>query len=203
MEDLIKGTRRLLDIAAQSKLLDPPSLSYISSIGIYQRECPGAIISLSTNLILSADYREPVPAPEAPVLDPKTAVQTGYMESKWVAERLVQIAGAKLALKTNVIRVGLLTGGVNGSWDTSHWLPALVQSAMYVGCLPEGDDVSTTSLDAMNARSTGFYRRCHGFRWMLLRQRRLISDTPPVTRFTSSTHTQYRGRRSWSPWRRS
>ncbi|OCH84204.1 putative polyketide synthase [Obba rivulosa] len=123
MEDLIKGTRRLLDLFAQSKLPTLPSLSYVSSIGIYQH------------------YKESVPAPEASVLDPKMAVQTGYMESKWVAERLVQIAGAKLALKTNVIRVGLLTGGVNGSWDTSHWLPALVQSAVYVGCLPEGENM--------------------------------------------------------------
>ncbi|KAJ7656557.1 hypothetical protein B0H17DRAFT_1265163 [Mycena rosella] len=47
----------------------------------------------------------------------------------------------KCFLRTNVIRVGLLAGSENGSWDTSHWLPALVQSGAHIGCLPDGDDV--------------------------------------------------------------
>lgn len=79
---------------------------------------------------------------EAPILDPRVSVQTGYIESKWVAERLFQLASEKCGLRTNVIRVGLLTSGSNGNWDTSQWFPAIVQSAAYVGCLPEGDDVS-------------------------------------------------------------
>ncbi|KAJ6466074.1 putative polyketide synthase, partial [Mycena vitilis] len=45
-------------------------------------------------------------------------------------------------LNANVIRVGQLTGSVNGSWDTSQWVPALVQTGVSLGCLPDGNDVS-------------------------------------------------------------
>ncbi|CAA7270507.1 unnamed protein product [Cyclocybe aegerita] len=124
-ESLIKGTRKLIDFAQRSRLASKPSLSYVSSIGTYQ-------------VFKDSD---PEYAPEAPVLDPKVSIQTGYIESKWVAERLFQTAGEKCGLQTNVIRVGLLTGGVNGSWDPSQWFPGIVQSAVYVGCLPEVDDV--------------------------------------------------------------
>ncbi|KAJ6569386.1 hypothetical protein B0H19DRAFT_939587, partial [Mycena capillaripes] len=78
-----------------------------------------------------------------PILDSKIATISGYAESKWVGERLVQLASERQYLNTNVIRVGLLTGSTNGSWDTSHWVPALVQSGVHIGCLPDGDDVRT------------------------------------------------------------
>ncbi|KAJ7347562.1 hypothetical protein DFH08DRAFT_699265, partial [Mycena albidolilacea] len=69
------------------------------------------------------------------------ALQSGYGESKWVAERVVQMASKQHYLNANTIRVGLLTGSASGSWDTSHWVPALVQSGVHVGCLPDGNDV--------------------------------------------------------------
>ncbi|GBE89888.1 putative polyketide synthase [Sparassis crispa] len=122
-EDLIKGTRRLLDLSTQSSLETPPSLSFVSSIAVYQ-------------------YFGVLPdGAEAPILDAKVAARTGYLESKWIGERVVQEAGEKMSLRTNVIRIGLLTGSINGAWDTTHWLPALVQSGVHVGCLPDGDDV--------------------------------------------------------------
>ena len=80
-------------------------------------------------------------APEEPLVSGTLARDAGYLQSKWVGERLCQIAAERTPLKTNVIRVGLLSGGVNGSWDPSHWVPSLVQSAREVGCLPEGDGV--------------------------------------------------------------
>jgi thioester reductase-like protein len=83
-------------------------------------------------------------APEAPIQDARTAVQTGYSESKWVAERFVQLSSEKRYLNANVIRVGLLTGSSSGFWDTAHWVPALVQSGAYIGCIPDGEAVSTS-----------------------------------------------------------
>ncbi|KAF8166302.1 acyl transferase domain-containing protein [Mycena galopus ATCC 62051] len=122
-EDIILGTYRLLDFATKStNSVGRPSLSFISTIGV----------SRNRHIML---------APEAPINDAKVAVQTGYAESKWVAERLVQNAVELGLLHANVIRVGQLTGGDNGSWDTKQWIPALVQSGVHVGCLPDGDDV--------------------------------------------------------------
>ncbi|KAJ7278022.1 putative polyketide synthase [Mycena rebaudengoi] len=121
-ENLILGTHRLLEFAIKSNPIRP-SLSFISTTGISR--------NLHPNIIF---------APESPIEDAKIAVQVGYTESKWVAERLVQIAVKRRQLNANVIRVGQLTGGDSGSWDTTQWIPALVQSGVYVGCLPDGDD---------------------------------------------------------------
>ncbi|KZT12695.1 uncharacterized protein LAESUDRAFT_668561 [Laetiporus sulphureus 93-53] len=117
---LIKGTLNLLNLSALSMLAVPPVLSFISTIGVYRQSSGGNF------------------APEEPIVEARASIQTGYIESKWVTERLVQIAGERFNLRTNIIRVGLLSGSINGAWDTSHWVPALVQSAAYLGCLPEG-----------------------------------------------------------------
>ncbi|KAJ7661571.1 acyl transferase domain-containing protein [Mycena polygramma] len=121
-ENLIEGTNRLLEFAMNSKRSATPSLSFVSTIGVCQ----------NCQWVLSA--------PELPVFDPKIAAISGYVESKWVGERLVQIASERRYLNTNVIRVGQLTGSGNGSWDISHWVPALVQSGVHIGCLPDGTD---------------------------------------------------------------
>ncbi|OSX62600.1 hypothetical protein POSPLADRAFT_1055973, partial [Postia placenta MAD-698-R-SB12] len=122
-EDQLVGTRHLLDLAARSKLSTRPSFVFISTVGIYQ------------------EHDQSTPAPEESITSPHIAIQSGYTESKWVAERLVQTAAQLGMLNASVFRVGLLTGGASGSWDINHWFPALVQSATYLGCLPEGHEI--------------------------------------------------------------
>ncbi|KAJ6464059.1 hypothetical protein C8R45DRAFT_1175371 [Mycena sanguinolenta] len=121
-EDLILGTHRLLEFAIRSSPIRP-SLSFISTLGIFR--------NLDQSIVF---------APESPIEDAKIAAQVGYTESKWVAERMVQIAVERRQLNANVIRVGQLTGSDSGSWDTAQWIPALVQSGIYIGCLPDGVD---------------------------------------------------------------
>ena len=80
--------------------------------------------------------------PEQVSPDPKHALGTGYGESKWVSERLLQIVREKTPVKTMVIRVGQLAGSrINGNWNTAEWFPAIVQSYKSVGCLPDGTGV--------------------------------------------------------------
>ncbi|PCH36322.1 hypothetical protein WOLCODRAFT_108541 [Wolfiporia cocos MD-104 SS10] len=132
-EELIAGTRRLIDFASQSKHSPAPKFSFISTIAIWRNP-------------------KTYPAPEAPILEAKMAVEHGYSEGKWVAERITQIAAEQSVVKTNVIRAGLLTGAPNGFWDTDHWVPALVQSAEYLDCLPAGDEnISWVPIDAAAA----------------------------------------------------
>ena len=86
-------------------------------------------------------------------------ISAGYPESKWIAERLLQIAAKELSFKTSIVRVGLLAGSPSGYWDTSQWFPSLVQSAEYVGCLPTGDEVRVSILflgEFANKRKDGF-----------------------------------------------
>ena len=75
------------------------------------------------------------------IIDDPYLVPFGYIQSKWVAEQLLQVANAETGLQSTVVRVGQLTGSINGAWDTNQWVPAMVKSALYLGCLPDGDDV--------------------------------------------------------------
>lgn len=80
--------------------------------------------------------------PEGPIEDPSVAVQSGYPESKWIAEHILAQASLNTPLRTVVIRVGQMSGGMNGAWNTIQWVPSIVKSGLALGCLPTGDDVS-------------------------------------------------------------
>ena len=70
------------------------------------------------------------------------ALGTGYGESKWVSEELLR---STAGVRYLVIRVGQLSGAANGNWNANEWLPAMVQSATKLGCLP-GDDRASAFL---------------------------------------------------------
>ncbi|KAJ7083262.1 hypothetical protein C8R44DRAFT_822628 [Mycena epipterygia] len=117
-EPNIKGLRQLVDFSLGSRFLEPPKFIYTSSIGIFQH------------------VTEKGPLMETPT-DSKTAVESGYSESKWVAEEILTKTAELTPLKPLIVRVGQLCGGVNGAWNVHEWVPALVQSAQFIGCLPE------------------------------------------------------------------
>ncbi|KAJ7066919.1 hypothetical protein C8F01DRAFT_1340925 [Mycena amicta] len=132
--DLIRGTENLLEFAIGCN--DRPTFSFISTIGV-AHNLPSNIPALA----------------EAPINDPEMAVANGYTESKWIAERFVQVCSENGYLNTNVIRTGLLTGSAVGVWHVSQWVPALVQSGMAIGCLPDGED--TVSWVAVETAAAG------------------------------------------------
>ena len=66
----------------------------------------------------------------------------GYIESKWVAERLLEAAADQHGLNTTIIRVGQLSGAENGFWKTSEWVPTLTKFSHALGCFPTTDAVS-------------------------------------------------------------
>ncbi|TFK24574.1 hypothetical protein FA15DRAFT_756455 [Coprinopsis marcescibilis] len=122
-EDSLKGLNHLLQLASCAP--NVPVFCFISTTGIFHGRQDNATTYL-----------------EEPSTDPNLSVATGYLESKWVGERIVRITGDKLGLPTKIIRAGVLSGSnTNGAWDSSHWVPALVCSGPYLGCLPEGDSV--------------------------------------------------------------
>ncbi len=165
-EDLIRSTRRLLELALQSRRENPPSFSFISTIGVYRCKFQ-AQGSKTTHHHFETDPKEPVIAPEGPIEDPCTAIESGYIESKWVAEQIVQKAGSMTSLRTVVMRVGQLAGGINGGWNTSEWVPSMVKSGLFLGCLPGGDDVRTCSSASALSYLTPIRRPSHGYRCIL------------------------------------
>ncbi|KAJ2919461.1 hypothetical protein MD484_g949, partial [Candolleomyces efflorescens] len=117
MEPLIAGTRNLVDFALSSQLGRPPRFIFASSIGVL-RNYPGTV------------------APEASFPDPRIALGSGYPESKWVAEQVLTRARESTALEPVIVRIGQLSGGRNGYWGTSEWVPSIVRSAELLHCLP-------------------------------------------------------------------
>lgn len=72
---------------------------------------------------------------------PESAVENGYSESKWVSERVLELASQETALRTVVVRGGQIAGSPSGAWNTSEWLPSLVRSSVYLGALPTENKV--------------------------------------------------------------
>ena len=78
---------------------------------------------------------------ENPV-DPSVAVGTGYSESKWVSETILQNVAAQSSIQVVIVRTGQLCGGPNGEWNINEWVPAMIQSSDELGCLPNDERVS-------------------------------------------------------------
>ncbi|KAJ7185924.1 hypothetical protein C8R46DRAFT_388493 [Mycena filopes] len=116
-ESNIRGLRNLLDFSLGSPYAQPPMLIYTSTIGILQ--------SLDTKV-----------ATEKPV-DAEAAVESGYTQSKWVAEQIIAKTAESTPSKPTIVRVGQLSGGMNGAWNPQEWVPAIVQSAKVIGCIPD------------------------------------------------------------------
>ncbi|KAK0220052.1 hypothetical protein IW262DRAFT_1554790 [Armillaria fumosa] len=128
-ESNIKGLKALVDLLLSSVLCDPPKFIFISSIGVLQN--------------LESDD---------PLLERcvggQMAVGNGYSESKWVAEKILEIAGYKAGLISTIVRLGQLSGGINGCWNKNQWLPLIVRSATTMKCLPNDDrSVSWVPID--------------------------------------------------------
>lgn len=70
------------------------------------------------------------------------AIGTGYSESKWVAERILETVARETTMRTTVVRVGQICGGrENGAWNQKEWVPVIIKSGQVLGCLPSRDEV--------------------------------------------------------------
>ncbi|KAI0249337.1 acetyl-CoA synthetase-like protein [Lactifluus subvellereus] len=142
-EDGISGVRALVDFAITSPLMRPPHLLFVSSISVF------------------INFENKGPVAEEALPNPVIPVGTGYSESKWVGERILDAAAERTALRPVVVRLGQVCGDGIGTWNESEWFPSLVKSALTLGCLPSLDGVSET-LTTFMAASDGTLRPSHG-----------------------------------------
>ncbi|VUC22344.1 unnamed protein product [Clonostachys rosea] len=79
------------------------------------------------------------PAPEAISVSYDTPGANGYARSKFLSEHLCDAAARHLGIPVSIARVGQVAGPVNaaGAWNRTEWLPSLVASSSYLGCLPD------------------------------------------------------------------
>ncbi|GJJ11665.1 putative NRPS-like protein biosynthetic cluster [Clathrus columnatus] len=122
-EPAIRGVRKLIDFALGSPRTEPPRILFTSSIGI-----------VKTWLNIPAIKEEPI-------TDLNVINTNGYSESKWVCERILTIAEQETSLKPVIIRVGQLSGGLNGHWNVKEWFSGLVRASQIIGAVPENDGV--------------------------------------------------------------
>lgn len=74
-------------------------------------------------------------------VNPEISIGAGYIESKWVTERILLAASAATALRPVIARIGQLTGGQDGYWKVTEWVPAMIRSSITLGMLPNRFDV--------------------------------------------------------------
>ncbi|KAF8578531.1 acetyl-CoA synthetase-like protein [Ramaria rubella] len=119
---VIRSVRNLIDFALQSPKAVPPRFIFVGSIGVYRNWN-----SLSRPL-------------EASIVDPRIVLGSGYAESKWVGERILEEAANNTPLQPVIVRIGQMTSNSSGAWNAGDWLPAIVRSGQVVGALPSRDD---------------------------------------------------------------
>ncbi|KAI1123749.1 hypothetical protein F5Y10DRAFT_45890 [Nemania abortiva] len=63
---------------------------------------------------------------------------SGYGQSKFLAERLLDVAAREAGIATAICRVGQVAGptAAAGEWPRKEWLPSLIASSKYLGKVP-------------------------------------------------------------------
>ncbi|GAO18266.1 hypothetical protein UVI_02023020 [Ustilaginoidea virens] len=119
----LQGLVNLLSLAAHSA--HAPSLIFLSSIS-------------ATANYHQTPQAEPA-VPETILRDMESPAVTGYGESKFISELLLQYASQEFNLRTGIVRIGQITGSVDSlrGWNRNEWFPILIRSSKHIGSLPE------------------------------------------------------------------
>ncbi|SCO30859.1 related to nonribosomal peptide synthetase [Fusarium fujikuroi] len=90
------------------------------------------------SVIHAGQNQDPCIVPELCISDNSAPLHQGYGESKHVASCILANAVEKLGIRAAIIRVGQLCGprSVEGRWNDSEWVPALIKSSITLGKLP-------------------------------------------------------------------
>jgi thioester reductase-like protein/aryl carrier-like protein len=72
------------------------------------------------------------------ILATTSTSSTGYGNSKYLAEHIINHAVKTQHLRASVARVGQIAAAVNGkgAWKREEWFPSLVRSSLWLGALP-------------------------------------------------------------------
>ncbi|KAA1477658.1 acetyl-CoA synthetase-like protein [Dentipellis sp. KUC8613] len=110
----LAGLRNIIDLA----LFNSASLVFLSSI---------SAASARSGCI-----------PEAALDAPTDALEQGYAQSKYAAEKILE-AAARKGLRASVVRVGQLSGdSKDGRWTQTEYIPILFRSCLMMRAVPEG-----------------------------------------------------------------
>ncbi|KAG8213592.1 L-aminoadipate-semialdehyde dehydrogenase [Butyriboletus roseoflavus] len=122
-ESHIRGAVNLMRLALSSPRSQPAKFFFASSISAV------------------ANWPGPGLVPEVVTDNPAVAQEIGYAQSKWVTEKLCQIAARTTPMHTAVLRIGQMVGDTtNGIWNESEGISLIFKCANTIGVLPELDE---------------------------------------------------------------
>ncbi|KIY43242.1 NAD(P)-binding protein [Fistulina hepatica ATCC 64428] len=114
-QDYIENVVGLAKLALSSPHHKAPKPLFASSIGVLRSQ---SCVDHRSGTVL-----------EQPITDPEIALGQGYSESKWAAESISYAIQERTRLRP-------VSGSVNGAWNQSDWIPAIVKTSLTLGCFP-------------------------------------------------------------------
>ncbi|TRX88461.1 hypothetical protein FHL15_010651 [Xylaria flabelliformis] len=71
--------------------------------------------------------------------DWNTPTTSGYGQSKFLSERLLDVAAREADIPSAICRLGQVAGPTStvGEWSKKEWLPSLIESSKYLGKIPD------------------------------------------------------------------
>jgi thioester reductase-like protein len=118
----IAGIKHLIELCLDSRQTKPAIFSFCSSIS--------TMLNAESDTILEA-----LPAKLS------DAQNTGYAQSKLVAENLCQIAADQTGMTTHILRIGQIVGDTkNGIWNANEAIPMTLQTSTTINALPQLDE---------------------------------------------------------------
>ena len=77
--------------------------------------------------------------PEETFADWRVPDDTGYAQSKFISECLLDVASKESGIPSVICRIGQIAGptGQTGVWPKQEWLPSLIRSSKHIGKLPK------------------------------------------------------------------
>ncbi|OAX43282.1 L-aminoadipate-semialdehyde dehydrogenase [Rhizopogon vinicolor AM-OR11-026] len=122
-ETHIRGAVNLIHLALASPRSRPADFYFASSISAV------------------AAWHGPGSIPEAIMDDPSVAQGLGYAQSKWVTEKICQIASQQTPVRAGVLRIGQMVGdSQNGVWNETEAISLIIKCADTIGILPKLDE---------------------------------------------------------------
>lgn len=130
--------RILIQFAITAK--QAPRFLFVSSVGV-------SLCALTPNLLICLNDlpftgRRRGSVEEAAIDDPQYCGGMGYGSSKWVGEQMLIRAAKESHLSFTIVRTGQISGGLNGSWNTSDNIPLMIHAGVEMKCLPTYNMVS-------------------------------------------------------------
>ncbi|KAH9896198.1 hypothetical protein F4778DRAFT_745468 [Xylariomycetidae sp. FL2044] len=144
--DHVATVRRLVDLSAHSRrgtrLFFASSPGAIKNYRLQLQPPSGSVVDGS-----GLRGSDGTAAPERIYEDWRTPQATGYAQSKFVAERILDAAARESGVPAVVCRIGQIAGPTTpqaGVWPSHEWVPSLVASARSLRRLPDSLGIKDT-----------------------------------------------------------